>query len=143
MKTNQEITQESAKAAISKVCHALDSNTTQWEYVDEIDLVNAWIEVISGMDVCKVDTQQDTKCFLKSAWSDFLRCDKDRDDAFRDSNNHSINCPMAAHKRYLDACDAWRRERERFIGLVNIETGRDPIWDANGCTLRTGERYEY
>ncbi len=103
-------------------------------------LVEAWKQAIEKHG-CVAHTNADDT--LKSAWEDFLRCDKDRDDAFRGSNSNNINCKIAAEKRYSESCLAWSNTRQRFIDLVNIETGKEPIWDTCGCTTCTGQRYEY
>ncbi len=123
-----------------EVTDLLGTHIDKWGDIRIHVLVGAWKQVL---DKHVTYAYPVTESVLKSAWADFVRCDKGRSEAFDDSNNSTINCPTAAHSRYLAACDAWSKERQNFIDLVNIETGREPIWDIQGCTLATGQRYEY
>jgi uncharacterized protein YjbI with pentapeptide repeats len=103
-------------------------------------LVEAWKQALAKHGCVSHTNAEDA---LKSAWQDFIRCDKDRSAAFDDLSRSDLNCVAAANLRYTTACDDWANTWQWFVDIAKEKTGNEPIWDVSGCTLSNGEHYKF
>ncbi len=125
MRTNQEIMLD----VLAVMDGAKNSEIIGWaETKDWNGLVNAFKQIL----LCEIP-QDNTNGMPKSAWEDFVSCDKDRSDTFDGINRSDLNCLFVANLRYNAACESWANTLQRFVDLVYLETGREPIWDTQEC----------
>ncbi len=135
-----ELSNEEKLSITKYVSSRVGKSFNDWNQVDPNWIVNAFVGAIEPF--FKAINSDSLLINSKKEWTAFIQADKDRAIAMNNMIQGNGNNELL-ESRYRAACYQWEDHRKTFIQTAKERTGKDPVWDFEGCTLSNGEKYEY